>query len=257
MIDFKISAQLYTLRHYTQTLPDYKETLMKVRQLGYKSFQHSGAGPFDPNDIKKCLDETGMIMSATHTSPQRLKDDLSNVIKEHKLWNCRFVGIGMMPEEYRESYEDIVRFAKEFNEIGKTLKKEGLQLIYHNHDFEFQKYNNKLIMDILMDETDPGSFEFEIDTYWVQAGGADPVDWIYKLNKRMRYIHFKDMAMSGRNQVFAPVGEGNLNWEKIITACEETAVEWCAVEQDTCEISEFDCLLQSYENLTIHYGLKG
>ena len=257
MKDIKISAQLYTLRNYTKTLPEYKETLYKVKDLGYKSFQHSGAGPMDAADIKKCLDETGMIMSATHTSPQRLKDDLKNVIKEHQLWNCEFVGIGMMPEEYRDDYDGIVKFSKEYNEIGKALKKEGLQLIYHNHDFEFQKYNDKLIMDIMMDETDPDSFEFEIDTYWVQSGGADSVDWIYKLDGRMRYIHFKDMAMSGRKQVFAPIGEGNLNWEKIITACEETAVEWCAVEQDICEISEFECLGQSYGNLTLQYGMKG
>lgn len=257
MIDFKISAQLYTLRNYTKTLPEYKDTLQKIRQMGYKSFQHSGAGPLDPKDIRRVLDETGMIMSATHTDPNRLKNDLPNVIKEHKLWNCEFVGIGMMPEEYRNDYDGVVRFAKEYDEVGKALKKEGLQLVYHNHDFEFQKFNDKLIMDILMEETSPESFEFEIDTYWVQAGGSDPVDWIYKLSNRMRYIHFKDMAMSGRNQVFAPVGEGNLNWEKIITACEETAIEWCAIEQDTCEISEFDCLAQSYDNLTIYYGLKG
>ncbi len=256
MKDIKISAQLFTLRNYTKTLGEFKDTLYKVKKLGYKSFQHSGAGPMDPGDIKNCLDETGMIMSATHTSALRLKNDIKGVIKEHHLWNCEFVGIGMMPEEYQNNYDGIVRFAHEYNEIGRILKKEGLRLIYHNHNFEFQKYNDKLIMDILMEETDPNSFEFEIDTYWVQAGGGDPVDWIYKLDGRMGYIHFKDMAMSGRDQIFAPVGEGNLNWEKIITACEETAVEWCAVEQDVCEISEFDCLGQSYDNLTIHYGMK-
>ena len=83
------------------------------------------------------------------------------------------------------------------------------------------------------------------------------MDWIYKLDGRMRYIHFKDMAMDGRTQVFAPVGEGNLNWEKIITACEETKVEWCAIEQDTCRMNEFDALKQSYDNLTVTYGMEG
>jgi sugar phosphate isomerase/epimerase len=257
MKDINISAQLYTLRNYTKTLPDFQNTLIKIKDIGYKSFQLSGAGPMDPADVKKCLDDTGLVMSATHISPQRLKEDLSGVIRDHNLWNCEFVGIGMMPEEYRDDYDGIVRFAREYDEIGRLLKKEGLQLIYHNHDFEFQKYNDKLIMDILMDETDPENFEFEIDTYWVQSGGGDPVDWIYKLDGRMRYIHFKDMAMSGRNQIFAPVGEGNLNWEKIITACEETAVEWCAIEQDICIMNEFEALAQSYGNLTLKYGMKG
>ncbi|MBN2557828.1 MAG: sugar phosphate isomerase/epimerase [Clostridia bacterium] len=257
MRDIRISAQLYTLRDYTRTLPGFRDTLLKIKDIGYKSFQYSGAGPLDPGDVRKCLDETGMIMSATHTAPERLQSDLANVIREHRLWECRYAGIGMMPAEYRDDFDGIVRFAHEFSEIGRKLKKEGLRLVYHNHDFEFQKYNDRLIMDILMDETDPDAFDFEIDTYWVQSGGGDPVDWIYKLDGRMQYIHFKDMAMSGRKQVFAPVGEGNLNWEKIITACEETAVEWCAVEQDTCEISPFECLRQSYENLTIKYGMEG
>jgi len=257
MLNFGISAQLYTLRNYTKTPEDFLKTLVKIKEIGYKSFQLSGAGPMEPAYIRKCLDQTGLVMSATHTAPQRLRDDLPNVIAEHRLWGCEFVGIGMMPEEYRDDYEGIVRFSREFNEIGKKLKASGLTLIYHNHDFEFQKYDDRLIMDIMMDETDPSAFEFEIDTYWVQSGGADPVDWIYKLDGRMRYIHFKDMAMDGRKQIFAPVGEGNLNWEKIITACEETKIKWCAIEQDTCRINEFEALRQSYENLTVRYGLEG
>ncbi|MBN1624439.1 MAG: sugar phosphate isomerase/epimerase [Clostridia bacterium] len=256
MRNFKISAQLYTLRKYTQTPEGLLDTLKKIKEIGYKSFQLSGAGPMDPAYIRKCLDETGLVMSATHTSPQRLKEDLDSVIREHKLWNCEFVGVGMMPEEYRDDYAGIVRFSHEYDEIGRKLKANGLTLIYHNHDFEFQKFDDKLIMDILMDETNPRSFEFEIDTYWVQSGGGNPEDWIYKMDGRMRYIHFKDMAMDGRKQIFAPVGEGNLNWEKIITACEETKVEWCAIEQDTCMGNEFDALRQSYENLTITYGME-
>lgn len=256
MKNLKISAQLFTLRKYTQTISEFRQTLYKIRDIGYNSFQYSGAGPLAPGDVKDCLDETNLIMSATHTSPDRLKNDLDAVITEHKLWNCEFIGIGMMPEKYRTDAAGIRLFAKEYSDIGKKLKEEGLQLIYHNHHFEFQKYDGKLIMEILMEETNPSDFEFELDTYWVQAGGCDPVDWIYKLDGRMRYIHFKDMAMSGSTPVFAPVGEGNLNWEKILRACRETSVEWCAVEQDVCAISEFECLKQSYDNLTLKYGIR-
>ncbi|MDX1357952.1 MAG: sugar phosphate isomerase/epimerase, partial [Clostridia bacterium] len=76
MKDINISAQLYTLRNYTKTLPDFKNTLKRIKDIGYKSFQLSGAGPMDPVDVKKCLDDTGLVMSATHISPQRLKEDL-------------------------------------------------------------------------------------------------------------------------------------------------------------------------------------
>ncbi len=257
MKDLKISAQLYTVRKHTQTPEDFLDTLKKIKGIGYESFQYSGAGPLDSGFVKKCMDETGLVMSATHTAPARLENELDEVIREHKLWGCEFVGIGMMPEQYRKDARGVVDFAKKYSKIGSQLNDEGLRLIYHNHDFEFQKLDDKLIIDILADETDPASFDFEIDTYWVQAGGADPVDRIYRFDGRMRYIHFKDMAVKGRKQIYAPVGEGNLNWEKIIMACLETDVEWIAVEQDECEMSEFDSLALSYDNLTIKYGIGG
>jgi len=253
MNELKLSAQLYTLRDFTKTPTQFKETLYKIKNIGYKSFQYSGVGFSNPQFVRDCLDETGLVLSATHTSVDRLQSDLDNVIKEHKLWNCKYIGIGMMPPQYQKNEQTVMEFAKDFSQIGKILKANDLTLIYHNHDFEFQKYNNRLIMDILIEESDNRYFDFEIDTYWVQSGGANPVDWIYKLNNRMEYIHFKDIGMSNRNQIFKPIGQGNLNWNEIIKACRETNIKWVAIEQDTCEGSPFDALKISYNNLYNKY----
>ena len=57
-------------------------------------------------------------------------------------------------------------------------------------------------------------FNSELDTYWIQHGGGDPAAWIRKLKGRADIIHLKDMAMDGRTQLFAEVGEGNLNWAR-------------------------------------------
>lgn len=257
MKNLNLSAQLYTLRDFTKTKDDFKKTLLKIKEIGYQSFQYSGVGFNDPAYVAKCLRETEMILSATHTNPGRLLDDLSAVIDEHKSWNCEYVGIGMMPESYRTSEKGIIDFARQFSEVGQKLKENGLTLVYHNHHFEFMKYNGRLIMDILLEESDQRYFDFEIDTYWVQAGGANPVDWIYKVNNRMQYIHFKDMGINNSTQVFKPVGEGNLDWPSILKACRETDVRWCAVEQDTCEGSPFDALKASYDNLMDKYDFQG
>ncbi|MBN2851654.1 MAG: sugar phosphate isomerase/epimerase [Clostridia bacterium] len=257
MKDLNLSAQLYTLREYTKTEEDFKNTLYKIKEIGYQSFQHSGAGFSNPAFVAKCLKETGLVLSATHTSPDRLLKDLPAVIDEHKQWNCEFVGIGMMPEAYRENEQSVISFARQFSEVGQQLKESGLTLIYHNHHFEFMKYNGRLIMDILLEESDKRYFDFEIDTYWVQAGGANPVEWIYKVNNRMKYIHFKDMGINVSTQVFKPVGEGNLNWPAILKACRETDVRWCAVEQDICEGSPFDALKTSYDHLMNRYHFLG
>ena len=98
------------------------------------------------------------------------------------------------------------------------------------------KFDGVLGMDILLNESDPEAFGFEIDTYWVQAGGANPVDWINKVGDRMQVIHYKDMAISKDvKQIMAEVGEGNLNWPDIIDASIKNNIEWAAVEQDICQ----------------------
>ncbi len=191
-----------------------------------------------------------MKICVTHTSPDRLKNDLSSVIKEHKLWQCEYVGIGAMPSEYRnEGAEGYKRFVKDFNIIAKNLKSEGLKFAYHNHKFEFEKFDYLSGMDILFNESDQEAFTFIIDTYWVQAGGANPIEWIKKVNGRMGVVHFKDMAIKNDEQIFAEVGEGNLNWDKIIKTCEETKVKWHAVEQDICLGDPFYSLEKSFKFL--------
>ena len=111
-------------------------------------------------------------------------------------------------------------------------------------------------MDILLTESDPEAFDFEIDTYWVQLGGANPVDWIHKVAGRMKVVHFKDMAVDpDRKPIMAEVGEGNFNWQAIIDACKETGVEWCAVEQDICSRDPFESLAISLNNLK-QFGLN-
>ena len=160
-----------------------------------------------------------------------------------------------MPEEYRTSKEGYQAFAKRLLRLGK-LADHGLQFIYHNHHFEFIKFDGVLGMDILLEESDPEAFDFEIDTFWVQVGGCNPVDWINKVKGRMQVGHLKDIAIDQNwKAVMAEVGEGNLNWQDIIDACIKNNVEWVAVEQDICQRDPFESLEISLNNLN-KLGLK-
>ena len=118
--------------------------------------------------------------------------------------------------------------------------------------FEFEKFDGMTGMDILLNETDPETFGFELDTYWIQAGGADPAEWIKKAGKRLEVVHFKDMAIKENRQIFAEIGNGNLDWDHIIAACRETGVKWYAIEQDICPGDPFDSLKISLEILRIN-----
>ena len=240
-----IAAQLYTLRDFLKTPEDIKKTLKQVKDLGYNAVQLSGLGQIEPVMLKSFADENDLKICATHCPYNRFKDDLNNLIKEHKIYDCKFIGIGAMPQELRQNKDAYISFAKEFNEIGKRVSQEGLRFVYHNHRFEFESFNGRTGMDILFEETDSDAFGFLLDTYWVQAGGANPVDWIYKLKGRMDVIHLKDMAIKNDQQIITEVGNGNLNWNNIIKAARETEVSWFAVEQDTCPGNPFDSLKQS------------
>ncbi len=245
----KIAAQLYTLRDFTQTPAEIEVTLKKVKKIGYNAVQVSGMGPIEPEKLKNLVEEIGLEICATHISFDRLKNDIDNVIKEHKLWGCKYVGLGIMPEEYRDSAEGIRKFIKEITPIARKIKDNGLQFIYHNHNVEFANYGDKTGMDILFEESDQAVFDFEIDTYWIQAGGADPAEWIKKVKNRMDVVHFKDMTVDGWDPQMAEVGEGNLNWKRIIEACKENEVEWACVEQDICQRDPFESLAISLQNL--------
>ncbi len=250
MNKMNIAAQLYTVREYTKTERDLRETLRKIKDIGYEAVQISAIGPIAPELVKAMADEAQLRICASHTSFQRLKDDLDQVIMEHRLWNCRYIGLGAIPEPYRSSREGYTTFVLESAEIVSRLHQVGLQFIYHNHRFEFDKFGGTSTgMDVLFESTKPEAFGFELDLFWVQAGGADPADWIRKTAGRMAVVHLKDMAIIQDRVVTAEIGEGNMNYHKLIQACRDAGVEWYVVEQDECRRDPFESLAISYRNL--------
>ena len=244
----QLAAQLYTVRDFTNTPADIATTMKKVKQLGYDAVQCSALGVIDAHELKRIVDGEGLTICATHTDYDRMRDEPQAVIDEHNLWGCKHAAIGGLPQEYR-SAEGYARFAKEASEVGKRLAEGGLTFSYHNHSFELEKFNGRTGLELLYEESDPKYFNSELDTYWIQHGGGDPAAWIRKLKGRANIIHLKDMAMDGRTQLFAEVGEGNLNWSAILDACKEADVEWYIIEQDTCQRDPFESLGISLRNL--------
>ncbi|HHV44892.1 MAG TPA: sugar phosphate isomerase/epimerase [Firmicutes bacterium] len=244
-----IAAQLYTLREFLKTPEDIARTLERVKEIGYGAVQLSGLGPIDPEELAKRLQENQLVAAATHVSFERLQQEFQQVVDEHKLWGCKHVAIGSMPGKYRNGAEGYKLFAQEATVVGRKLAEEGLTFSYHNHSFELEKFDGRLGLDIILEESDPEVVLAEIDTYWIQHGGGDPAAWVKKVSGRMRIVHLKDMAISEGRQVMAEVGEGNLNWSAILQACKEAGVCWYAVEQDQCQRDPFESLAISLKNL--------
>jgi sugar phosphate isomerase/epimerase len=134
--------------------------------------------------------------------------------------------------------------------VKRLMREAGLVLTYHNHAMEFQRLDGKLALDWLYEKTDARHMQGEIDTYWVQHGGGDPVAWCRKLNRRLPLIHLKDYTVISGRPSFAPVGSGNLDMPAIVSAADAAGCEWFIVEQDDCYGADpFEALAQSYRYL--------
>lgn len=247
MSETRIGVTLYTLRDFIRTPADIAGTLKKVKTIGYDHIQLSALGPIDAKELAVLLDGEGLHVCATHVGYDRLQNDLDTVLEEHRLWGCKNIAIGSMPEPYR-SGNQYRQFAEEVSVLARTIRKAGFTFSYHNHHWELERHNGRTGLSILMDESDP-ALGFEIDTYWIQYGGGDPAAWIRRAKGRTPIIHFKDMAVVERKPVMAEVGEGNLNWSAIISACRESRALWYVVEQDTCAGDPFESIAISLRNM--------
>ncbi|MGD8239834.1 MAG: sugar phosphate isomerase/epimerase [Armatimonadota bacterium] len=245
-----VGAQMYTVRDFCKTLPDIEASCKKVAEIGYTSVQISGFGPADPKDVAKIMEDCGLTVASTHTGWPRFREDLDGVIEEHKLYKCAHPAVGGVPPHYR-SVDGLKQLLDELAPIAEGLAAEGMDFSYHNHNQELVRCGDRTWLAMLYEDGSPDVVKAEIDTYWIQAGGGDPAEWVRKCAGREPLLHLKDMCITPeREQRFAEVGEGNLNWPAIMEAAEAGGVEYYLVEQDQCyDRDPFESLAISYRNL--------
>ncbi|MBE6546382.1 MAG: sugar phosphate isomerase/epimerase [Ruminococcaceae bacterium] len=256
----KIGAQLYTVHRSTKTLEGLSEALKKIADIGYTTVQVSGTCAYEADWLKAELDKNGLSCVLTHIKPQEILDDPVQVCRNHDIFDCKHIGIGAMPRKEGNSGIDdecYDTFVKNFLPVAKIFRQEGHKLFYHNHQIEFARSaNGMLYFDRMLEDFSPELLGITYDTYWAQIGGVEPSEYLKKLVGRVECIHLKDLAIVEKEQRMAPVGQGNLNFEKILKVAESVGVEYLLVEQDNCyDKDPFDCLKESYQYLT-SFGLQ-
>jgi len=257
----KKGVQTFTVRNYMIDRDMFEYSLKRIKAIGYESIQ-GGRGPgMTDAETKIMLDDIGLVNCSTGGGFEEMRDHpeaIKKAVASAQTYGVKYVGIGTLPDEMRESIDGFKQFAADMNKIGKELAKEGCGILYHNHALEFYSLGGGIHgMDILFDETDPSCVFFSLDTHWLASGGVNPVDWIYKAKGRMPIIHFKDYGIGGGATYvegvckhFAEVGEGNLDWVNIVKACHDTGIEHAIVEQDTCKNGNpFKSIKISYDNM--------
>lgn len=245
----KLGAQLYTVRSYIQTEKDLDFTLGEIAKIGYKTVQLSGVGEkISAKTRKELCDKHGLEIVLTHNSADLILNHTEELIRDHEIMNCKYIGLGGMPDKYRTP-EWIGHFEEDFRDALREIRDAGMLFMYHNHDFEFEKIDGKYYLDYLTESFGPDELGITLDTYWVQAAGGDVCEWIDKLKDRIPCVHLKDMAMVKGKQVMAPVLEGNMNFRAILHHLADSNCVHMLVEQDVCQESPFVCLRKSYDNV--------
>lgn len=253
----RLGAQFYTLRDSCKDLAGLEESMKKVADMGYTSIQLSGVCAYEGEWAAEKARENGLTIDITHYDYKKITTDVENTIKQHSAMNCKCIGIGSSP--YEKNLEGFTRLGDEIAQVIPAINQAGHKLMYHNHHWEFAKHEGKTYMDMLLERFSPDELGITLDTYWVQAAGADPVAWMKKLHGRIERIHFKDMVMNNDDKAvrIAPIGEGNMNYDAIIQACLDENIEIGYVELDNCYGEDpFECMKRSYSFLSSRYGLK-
>ena len=242
----EIGAQFYTVRETCRDLDSFAETLKKVADIGYKNVQISGTCPYPADWLKEHLEKNGLKCVLTHIPVPRLTGDLDQVLADHEVFGCDHIGLGYWSFD-PESEMTLEKWLATFPPVAKKIAQGGKYFMYHNHEGEFRKVNGKLVMETLMEAVPAEEMGFTVDTFWVQAGGGDPAQWLEKLAGRVPVIHLKDFAF-GRSM--AVVGEGNINFARVFEKAEAAGTKYMLVEQDDCHGEDpIECLRRSYQNL--------
>lgn len=254
MSKHRIGLALYTIRDKLKTPADYVRCLKQVKRIGYEGVEGSAIDAvIDVKEYRKILDGEGLACCSNHAGEGDLREQFDIVVANAKLLGCTALVFPYLQEKYWT--EDGVRLAAAFlDETGAKLRKEGLRFLYHNHHMEFNRIGKKTILEMIYELTDPENLWAELDTYWVQHGGADPVEWIGRMKGRTRHLHCKDMGMNGAECVYAEVGEGNLNWPRIVKAARKSGIEWFIVEQDTSRRDTLESAAMSCRTLQTVLG---
>lgn len=248
MKDFPVALQLYSIRGDMEA--DFEGTLKKVKALGYDGVEFAGLFEYSAAEVKEMCERIGLIPISAHIPFADMIND-PDLLEVYSEIGCKYVVIPYLTEEYRPGQPGFAQVIEGAKMLGEKAKKLGMQLCYHNHDFEFTKIDGEYALDILYKEVPADFLQPELDTCWVKVGGEDPVDYIRKYAGRIEILHLKDYAGTSSGHMYAligieddeeqeengdfelrPVGMGVQDMPAIVAAAREVHTKWLVVEQD-------------------------
>lgn len=255
IMDIKLGYQIYSAREEAEK--DLAGVCEKLKAFGYDGVEFAGFYGYTAEQINEILGKTGLAAVSSHVPYASIVEDMQGTIAFHKAIGCKYIAVPYLDEETRPGAPGFAAAIRNIYKFGALCRAEGIQLLYHNHDFEFVKLSGQYGLDFLYDAVPADLLATELDTCWVNVAGEDPCAYIRKYAGRCPVVHLKDFVGSkkegevlyaliqadGSDDVkvetekepafdFRPVGYGKQNIPAIIAAGLESGASWFIVEQD-------------------------
>ena len=263
----KIALQLYTVRDETEK--DVKKILQKVKDMGYEGVEYAGLYGLDPEELKDMVIAAGLEPVSAHVPITEIVKDPAGVISAFKKAGCKYIAIPWLDESSRPGNVNWDKTKADIADIAKECEKQGITLLYHNHDFEFVKdeKTGEYALDQLYREIP--ELQTQVDTCWVKVAGEDPAAYVKKYKGRAPIVHLKDYMLEGEKPEqmyeligvdktvddkpgkfeFRPLGHGLQDIPSLIDASVYAGAQWVVVEQDFPSMGKtpFECAQMSIE----------
>ncbi len=246
-----VAVQLYSVRDEMEI--DFYGTIRKMKEIGYDGVEFAGLFDKNPEEIKAFCEEIGIVPISAHVPYLDMLENPEEVLADYAKIGCKYVAVPYLTEECRPGTDGFASTVEGIRKIAQAAKSLGIQLLYHNHDFEFVKIGDEYALDVLYSAIPEDLLKTEIDTCWVNVAGVNPAEYIEKYSGRSPVVHLKDFKKDGDKLgklydligiddeggdeeddsfTFMPVGHSMQDMPEILSACEKAGALWVVVEQD-------------------------
>jgi len=228
----RIGVQMYTVRRLLKSPEAMEEAFRRCREMNAQCVQALPIPSTPPEFIRDLSKKYALPICTVHTPVDRIENDLDRLAEDFLTFECKAIGIGMMPGKYRtKGMEGTKAFAQFLNTTAGRLQKHGMTVTYHNHSFEFKSVKGQTHYNYLLENTGPG-VQFTPDVYWIKQGGYEPLDILEKLRGRTRVLHLKDYKKGVPPFNMREIGAGTLDFPAILECAEDIGVQDAVIELD-------------------------
>jgi len=242
-----IAVQTWSFRNYFPK--DMIGTLDRIQEMGITAIEGDG-GKIPHEEFKKLCDARGISIPSTGASFEELDKDPMSIVNKAKALGSKYVMCAWVPHENRGNFSkaDADRAIRVFNSAGKVLRENGVTFTYHPHGYEFQPYQNGTLLDYIINNTNADDVSFEMDIFWVQFGGGDPVALLKKYGNRWKLMHMKDMKkgieknLTGGTDVEynVPLGTGELDMVNILKEGRKVGIAHYFIEDESSRVVDLN-----------------